>query len=72
MRKSARDQARQALKGAVEQKKPSVDQMFEDVYESLPPHLQDQQDHLKNHVRKYAEYYDLPNFQDGEEWIKKA
>lgn len=44
------------------QKKPNWNNIFTDVYDSLPENLIEQQEQLENHVHKYRkEYRDLLN-----------
>ena len=45
-----------------------IDDMFEDVYKSVPKALEGQRQELKAHLRKYGDNYDLKNFKDGVEW----
>ena len=48
------------MSSLVKQKKPSWNNMFTDVYDTLPVNLIEQQDELSNHVQKYKkEYKDL-------------
>jgi 2-oxoisovalerate dehydrogenase E1 component alpha subunit len=37
--------------------KPPVEEMFNDVYDNLPPHLQKQKREMEEHVKKYPEFY---------------
>ena len=71
LRKEALNDCRDALKSAVNTKMPSIDGLFEDVYENLPQHLQDQRDQLKEHLRKYPNQYNLDQFEDGTSWPLK-
>jgi len=42
VRKEAMNQVRNALKAATQELHPEVDTLFEDVYEKIPPHLEEQ------------------------------
>ena len=44
---------------ASEVKKPPIDEMFNDVYDQLPPHLQRQRKELWEHIKRYEEHYPL-------------
>ena len=44
---------------ASEVKKPPIDEMFNDVYDQLPPHLQRQRKDLWEHIKRYKEHYPL-------------
>ncbi|KAK7579880.1 hypothetical protein V9T40_000509 [Parthenolecanium corni] len=46
-------------------KKPKWQEMFSDVYHDLPPHLQEQQQYMENHVKKYKQYYPLNDFEQS-------
>ena len=67
-RAQARDTARNALKLATVEKKPSIETMFDGVYDQIPDHLNEQKQELKAHLRKYPDAYDLSIFKDGEKW----
>ncbi|CAN0038226.1 unnamed protein product [Ascophyllum nodosum] len=47
-----------ALEKAERKGKPSVDTMFEDVYKVMPPHLQEQRDHLYSHMERHPGQYE--------------
>jgi len=49
----------EALKKAEGQKKPSIEELFTDVYDSVPPHLQEQRAQLLEHLKKYPEFYPI-------------
>jgi 2-oxoisovalerate dehydrogenase E1 component alpha subunit len=53
-----------SLKNATKAKKPSIDSIFEDVYEKIPLHLQEQKMKLKEHINKYPEIYDVNNYKE--------
>ena len=44
LRKDARDMVRESLKAANELPKPSIDGLFEDVYEKMPKHILEQRE----------------------------
>ena len=46
-----------ALETAEAKKKPSVDMLFDDVYESKTAHLLRQEQELRAHMAKYPEHY---------------
>ena len=58
-----RDEARLNVLGTLESAesapKPSVFDMFTDVYAEMPPHLREQRDQMMEHIKKYPEHYDL-------------
>ena len=60
---------RQALKKADAEPKPSLDNLYNEVYDELTPHLHKQQEKLKDHIRKYREHYDLSKFKDGDKYL---
>jgi 2-oxoisovalerate dehydrogenase E1 component subunit alpha len=62
MIKAARKDVLRALKLAERQPAPPIDELFTDVYEQLPPHLERQQDSLRRHLDTYGEHYDLNKF----------
>eukprot|EP00004_Rigifila_ramosa_P019377 TRINITY_DN4905_c3_g1_i2.p1 TRINITY_DN4905_c3_g1~~TRINITY_DN4905_c3_g1_i2.p1 ORF type:complete len:433 (+),score=95.76 TRINITY_DN4905_c3_g1_i2:97-1299(+) len=51
-----------ALRKAEPEKKPSLRMMFTDVYDTLPPHLQKQQQELVEHLDIHGERYGLDKF----------
>lgn len=51
-----------ALKEATEQKLPSWNTLFEDVYDELTPNLIEQREELKKHLEEYGEHYNLDKF----------
>lgn len=53
-----------ALTGAEHHPKPAVSQLFEDVYDTLPKHLQEQQAEWKQHMATYGSHYHLNEFID--------
>jgi len=58
----ARSEVRISLKNALQAKKPSIDSLFDDVYEELPPHLLEQKDNLRVHLEKYGDNYNLDQY----------
>ena len=46
-------------KRASEVKKPPIDEMFNDVYDQLPVHLQRQRKDLREHIKRYKDHYPL-------------
>lgn len=68
IREEARVIVREALKQAMEHRKPPIDDLFTDVYEKLPPNLVEQRAELKEHLRLYGSEYDLDGFKDGEKY----
>lgn len=67
-RQEALAQVREALKTANEEKKPPIDGMFNDVYDTMMPHLEEQRRDLKEHLKRYKDKYDLASFKDGEKF----
>eukprot|EP00903_Cladosiphon_okamuranus_P018063 g16624.t1 len=52
LRDKERLSVRNALETAERKAKPAMDSMFEDVYKTVPPHLQEQKDHLHSHLAR--------------------
>jgi 2-oxoisovalerate dehydrogenase E1 component alpha subunit len=46
-----------ALKRAEGEKKPAIEELFTDVYDKVPQHLQLQQRELLEHISKYPDHY---------------
>lgn len=69
-RVNARNMVREALKASSDMPKPSIDVMFNGVYDELPDHILEQKEELRAHLRKYPDHYNLQGFKDGEAWIK--
>jgi 2-oxoisovalerate dehydrogenase E1 component alpha subunit len=59
LHKDLRKQVLESLKKAEQEKKPSINELFTDVYDTLPPHLQEQKKQLEEHLAKYPEAYPL-------------
>ena len=53
----------EAFARAEKLKKPSPVVMFDDVYDELPTHLQQQRDELKKHLTQYRDQYPLDSFE---------
>ena len=71
-REEARTAVREALKNGIEATKPPIDDLFNDVYEKIPKHIEDQRQQLKEHLRQYGKEYDLAQFKDGEKFPNQA
>lgn len=56
-REKARKEVTESLHRCQVHKFPSVESMFEDVYDKLPQHLIEQRDSLKNHLKTYEGKY---------------
>lgn len=59
---NAKEQVRTTLKNALKAKKPSIDSMFEDVYEHMPPNILEQREQLRQHIQKYPEAYKVEDY----------
>jgi len=57
IRKAARKEVLEQLKLAEQRPKPHVDELFTDVYDSVPKHLQEQKAELEAMMRKYPDHY---------------
>ena len=44
-------------------KKPSPENLFTDVYDTMPKHIRQQYEELKEHVEKYPEHYPVGSFE---------
>ncbi|KAJ3329668.1 hypothetical protein HDU76_007422 [Blyttiomyces sp. JEL0837] len=64
-KKTVRAEVLQAFAKAEKVKKPPVSDLFEDVYDVLPAHLKQQQEELKELMRKYPEHYDQSAFAES-------
>ena len=71
LRKEAMNQVRDALKKSTQEQFPEVDSLFEDVYEKIPHHIEEQRQQLKEHLRKYPDDYNLEKFVNGVDFMKK-
>lgn len=70
-RDEARTAVRDALKMANDQKKPPIEELFNDVYDHITPNLVEQRAELKAHLRKYGDKYDLATFKNGEKYANE-
>ncbi|KAL1916853.1 uncharacterized protein VTP21DRAFT_5557 [Calcarisporiella thermophila] len=59
LRAAARKDVLKAFSAAEKRKKPAITELFEDVYDVLPPHIAEQQAELLKLVKKYPEHYPL-------------
>ena len=55
---------RDALKSANAEPFPHIDELFNDVYEEIPAHIQEQKDELHAHLAKYGKHYNLGEFKN--------
>lgn len=62
LRKKYREETIQALKNAITEKYPPIEDLFTDVYEELTPNLKEQMAELKEHLQKYGEHYNLDKY----------
>ena len=44
-------------------KKPNPEEMFTDVYDNIPPHLEQQMKQMKEHVLQHKEHYPLERYE---------
>ena len=49
----------EAFARAEKKKKPNPEFLFTDVYDEMPPNLQAQMQHMKDHVNKYKDQYPI-------------
>ena len=52
-----------SFNSAEKRKKPSIDELFTDVYDEIPPHLKEQQAELNRLMKEYPEHYDTSAFE---------
>ncbi|KAI9298817.1 2-oxoisovalerate dehydrogenase subunit alpha mitochondrial precursor [Neoconidiobolus thromboides FSU 785] len=52
-----------AFKVAEELKKPSIKNLFTDVYDDVPKHLLEQQNEMLQHIKKYPEFYPVEDYE---------
>ena len=57
LRKKAEEEVKSSMQRARNERKPPVNEMFEDVYDKLPKRLQDQRKQMWEVVNKYKEHY---------------
>ena len=67
LRSTLRKQILQAFTKAEKLKKPSIDNMFLDIFEEPSPDLKEQQAQLKEILEKYPNEYDIDNFEGGKD-----
>lgn len=60
-----------AFKEAETEKKPSLNSMFEDVYEEMTPELTEQMAQLRDVIERYPDEYDVSEFEGGKETLKR-
>ncbi|KAK7479459.1 hypothetical protein BaRGS_00029275 [Batillaria attramentaria] len=58
----SRKMVMKAFAEAEGRKKPNPEEMFTDVYDTLPPHLEKQRQAMKEHVLQHKEHYPLEQF----------
>ncbi len=59
--KDTRTQVLDALKKAEHEKKPPITELFTDVYDTVPKHLQEQKNQMFEHLNKYPDDYPMDN-----------
>ncbi|KAI8575404.1 hypothetical protein K450DRAFT_262071 [Umbelopsis ramanniana AG] len=64
-RKEARKGIMKSFLAAEKRKKPSVEELFTDVYDELPPNLVEQRQELADLMKKYPEHYSTDNYVSG-------
>jgi 2-oxoisovalerate dehydrogenase E1 component alpha subunit len=64
-RKEARKVIMKSFLAAEKRKKPSVEELFTDVYDELPPNLVEQRKELNDLMKKYPEHYSTTNYVSG-------
>jgi len=74
LRKETRAAELHAMGVAERTKKPAASQMFSDVYagSDLPLHLREQTEQLRAHLEKYAEHYNLDEFQTEDSYVDQS
>ena len=55
-------EARESLKYSLNQEKPSIESMFDDVYKERSKIINEQYEDLKDHLKKYGENYDINTY----------
>ena len=45
-----------------------IDELFTDVYDSVPAHLEQQRAELRAHLEQFGEHYGLDTFQSPEQY----
>lgn len=46
-----------AFKKAEELKKPAISNLFTDVFDTMPAHLQEQRDEMLEHIKRHPDFY---------------
>jgi len=64
LKEESKNQVIEAIQKAQVEKKANIKHLFTDVFEELPPHLQEQQRELDQHLSKYKEHYRLDEFSE--------
>mmetsp|Transcript_22323 Transcript_22323/g.31538 ORF Transcript_22323/g.31538 Transcript_22323/m.31538 type:complete len:446 (-) Transcript_22323:113-1450(-) len=72
LQKKCRQTVMDALSAAETEKKPARTQLFSDVYDSPPKHLQEQEKEMLEHIAKYSDKYPLGDYQDEETYHNPA
>lgn len=62
LRKRTRSTILKSFGSAEQKKKPGLDGLFSDVYDTLPPHLTQQQEELRVLLQKYPEYLNTDEY----------
>ena len=55
-----------AFNAAEATRKPSISELFTDVYDQLPAHLVEQREQLQQHLAKHGDQYALEEFADSQ------
>lgn len=71
-RQQARKEVLQRLGEAENAKKPAISQLFEDVYDTLPHHLQDQKKEWSAHLAKHGSAYNLQEYSTESDYVDPA
>eukprot|EP00471_Norrisiella_sphaerica_P009117 CAMPEP_0184492686 /NCGR_PEP_ID=MMETSP0113_2-20130426/23985_1 /TAXON_ID=91329 /ORGANISM="Norrisiella sphaerica, Strain BC52" /LENGTH=427 /DNA_ID=CAMNT_0026877627 /DNA_START=253 /DNA_END=1536 /DNA_ORIENTATION=+ len=62
LRQSMKKKVKKCMSSAERAQKPPVEALFTDVYAEMPKRLEEQQQDLKRHLKKYASNYDTKDF----------
>jgi len=62
LQKSLKKDVLSALVTAEKKKKPSIESMFDDVYDVLTPELERQKAELMDHLKQYGKHYNMDQF----------
>ena len=60
---ASRKQVMEAFARAEKRPKPKWQEMFYDVYDDLPPHLQKQMTYMEDHLKTYGAEYPMQNYE---------